>query len=85
MGGLRRRDLILAAMRRLPQATVATDQEALDFIGRHRLFGIGIGYIDAHLLAAVRLTPDAVLWTRDKRLHDAAERLGVAMRSDQAV
>lgn len=33
-----------------------------------RLHGIGIGYVDAQLLAATRLTPDAKLWTRDKHL-----------------
>ena len=61
----------------LPRARVATDAELLDFIDRHELYGIGIGYFDAQLLAATMLT-DATLWTRDRRLHAAAERLGVA-------
>jgi hypothetical protein len=39
---------------------------------------MGIGYIDAHLLAAVRLTPGTLLWTRDKRLLEVATKLGVA-------
>jgi len=43
-----------------------------------RLFEIGIGYVDAHLLAATRLTSGASLWTRDKRLSAAAERLSLA-------
>jgi hypothetical protein len=42
------------------------------------LFGLGIGYIDAHLLASVLLTPGALLWTRDKRLLAASAQLGVA-------
>jgi len=63
----------------LPQAVVATDREALDFIERQRLFGFGIGYVDAHLLAAVRLTPGAALWTRDQCLHQAAVQLGMAI------
>jgi hypothetical protein len=50
----------------------------LHFIGRHALFGLGIGYVDAHLLASVRLTAGATLWTRDKRLLGVAERLGLA-------
>ena len=37
-----------------------------------------IGYVDAHLLAAVRLTPGASLWTPDKRLQTAAAHLNVA-------
>ena len=49
-------------------------------IDRHGLFGLGIGYVDVHLLAAVRLTPDASLWTRDKRLLAVAEQLSLAAR-----
>jgi hypothetical protein len=39
--------------------------------------GGGGGYIDAHLLVAVQLTPEAVLWTRDKRLLEVAQELGM--------
>lgn len=77
LGSLRRRDLILSALMDLPHASVATDAEVLGFIEKHALFGLGIGYIDTHLLAAVRLTPGARLWTRDTRLHDVALRLGL--------
>jgi predicted nucleic acid-binding protein len=49
-------------------------------IERERLFGLGIGYVDAHLLASVRLTDEASLWTRDKRLAAVAERLAVAAK-----
>jgi predicted nucleic acid-binding protein len=75
---LRQRDLVLRALRRLPQATVASDQEVLRLIDRQALFGRGIGYVDAHLLAAVRLTADAKLWTRDRRLQTLAAELGLA-------
>jgi rRNA-processing protein FCF1 len=34
--------------------------------------------VDAHLLAAARINDRIWLWTRDKRLRDAAERLNVA-------
>ncbi len=80
MGSLRQRDAILNALRDLPQATVAGDDEVLGFIDQHRLFGLGIGYVDAHLLAAARLTAGASLWTRDKRLHDVAIRAGLAAK-----
>ncbi|MGH7156326.1 MAG: type II toxin-antitoxin system VapC family toxin [Acetobacteraceae bacterium] len=79
MGGLRQRERILTALQDLPQATAATDREVLDFIDRQQLYGLGIGYVDAHLLAAVRLSRDATLWTRDVRLHEVATRLGLAM------
>ena len=78
LGNLARRHEILHELGRLPHAVVADDAEVLHFIERNRLFGIGIGFIDAHLLASVRLTPGARLWTRDRRLAAAAERLGLA-------
>jgi predicted nucleic acid-binding protein len=78
LGSLQKRDVILNALQDLPQATVATDEEVLGLIERQTLFGMGIGYIDAHLLAAVSLSPDSAIWTRDKRLLAAATRLGLA-------
>lgn len=78
LGHLRQREIILGALLDLPQAIVATDAETFHFIGAHALHGRGIGYLDAHLLAAVRLTQGAKLWTHDRRLHDVAEALGVA-------
>ena len=80
LGHLRQRDAVLQALRDLRQATVAHDEEVLRTIEHERLFGIGLGYLDVHLLAAVRLTPEASLWTRDKRLLAAAERLSLAAR-----
>ena len=47
-------------------------------IEARELHGTGIGYVDAHLLAATFLDSDGKLWTRDKRLQAQAERLGVA-------
>jgi predicted nucleic acid-binding protein len=78
LGNLRQREAVLDALGNLPQATVATDSEVLRFIADHDLAGHGIGYVDAHLLAAVRLTSAALLWTRDKHLLAAARRLGLA-------
>jgi predicted nucleic acid-binding protein len=50
----------------------------LRFIDREALYGRGIGYVDAHLLASARLTAGGSLWTRDKRLHAVAGQLGLA-------
>lgn len=80
LGTLQAREVVLDALRNLPQAARATDEETLQFIESERLYGLGVGYVDAHLLAAARLTPGAALWTRDGRLAAAAERLGLAPR-----
>ncbi len=77
LGSLRQRGEIIALLSALPQTAVATADEVLLFIERARLFGIGIGYVDAGLLAAARLTPEATLWTTHKRLSAAAAKLGL--------
>jgi predicted nucleic acid-binding protein len=78
LGHLRGRGEILRLLGDLPQATVATPAEVLALIERRELYGLGIGYVDAQLLAATMLTEDAALWTRDRRLHAAAEGLELA-------
>jgi predicted nucleic acid-binding protein len=75
VGSLKARKRMLAAFREMIQPSVATDDEVLRLIEDEKLFGLGIGYIDAHLLASARLTAGALLWTRDKRLREAACKL----------
>lgn len=77
LGSLKQRTTVLEALQNLPIVSVATDAEVLGFISTHALHGIGIGYVDVHLLAATRLTPGTQLWTLDKRLQAAASQLGL--------
>jgi predicted nucleic acid-binding protein len=78
LGHLARRHEILGLLGALPAATVAEPFEVLTLIERHGLPGMGIGYVDAQLLAATMLTPGAALWTDDRRLAAAAVRVGCA-------
>jgi len=78
LGSLRQRDVFLSDLRDLPQAIVASDGEVLSLIDRRTLFGRGIGYVDAHLLAAARLTAGSKLWTHDRRLQAVAAQLDLA-------
>jgi predicted nucleic acid-binding protein len=80
LGNLRQRRFVLGALADLPKSNVASDAEVMLMIDRDTLFGRGIGYVDAHLLAAVRLTAGAELWTADRRLHAVAVQFGLAMR-----
>jgi predicted nucleic acid-binding protein len=75
-GNLRNRTAILRLLRDLPRAVVATEEEALRCIERHRLHGRGLGWTDVHLLASALLTP-ARLWTLDAALAREARRCGV--------
>ena len=78
VGRFRSRAAVLEELQYLPRTMIATDGEVLRFIERHTLFGLGIGYIDACLLASAQLTPGASIWTRDKRLLAAAKRFSLA-------
>jgi len=78
LGNLQNRDVVLGALKELPRVPVATDDEVFQFIEVNAVFGRGIGYTDAHLLAAVRLAPGTRIWTRDKRLLAVAAELEVA-------
>ncbi|WP_418316184.1 type II toxin-antitoxin system VapC family toxin [Piscinibacter sakaiensis] len=77
-GSLRERVAILELLQNLPAAAVAEDDEVMQFIERHVLYGKGIGYVDVHLLASVKLTDGARVWTRDMQLHRVAASLGCA-------
>jgi predicted nucleic acid-binding protein len=81
-GSLRNRTEVLALLKDLPRAVLATDEEVLFFIERYALMGRGIGYVDAHLLAAVTLGGGTRLWTRDKRLRTVADALALAYGKD---
>ena len=82
LGRLQQREVILDALSNLSCANIAADAEVLAFINQSKLYGVGIGYIDAHLLASVRLTPGTLLWTRDKRLRAAAVQHGLLANLD---
>ncbi len=77
-GNLPNRDAVLGLLGELPAIPAATDEEVLFFIEQRRVMGRGIGYIDAHLLAAAMLARSVQLWTRDRRLEGVAADLGLA-------
>lgn len=76
LGTLRRRSEILLLLEKLPQLRMASHAEVLTFVDGHRLMGHGIGWVDAHLLASTALDR-TVLWTRDRRLANAAKTLNL--------
>ncbi len=77
LGTLRRRGEVLELLGALPSLERLTDRTVLDFIEQEGLPGTGLGWVDAHLLAAVQAA-GASLLTSDKSLRSAATRLGVA-------
>ncbi|MFN3913055.1 type II toxin-antitoxin system VapC family toxin [Hyphomonas sp.] len=76
LGSLSRRSQTLRDLSCLPPLRCVADEEVLTLIEARRLFARGIGLVDAHLLAAVIVTPPAELRTFDRRLAAVAAELG---------
>jgi predicted nucleic acid-binding protein len=74
-GNLANRNEVLELLADLPGAREAHHHEVLYFIETYRLMGRGIGYVDAHLLAATALNAPAKLWSFDRSLQKAAQDL----------
>ena len=79
LGSLRERTKTLALLDLLPQVRVAQLREVRFTIEARRLYSLGIGLTDAHLIASIfiNINSPTLLWTRDKRLRKAAEALGI--------
>ena len=76
LGNMKNRGEILRFLEALPEAESATDDEVFHVIAAKQLWGQGIGWVDAHLVASALLTPACSLWTRDTCLRDVAARAG---------
>jgi len=75
---LKNRKVTLALLNELPAAIPATHDEVLQVINDRKLWGRGIGWMDAHLLASVMLT-NCRFWTLDQRLAGAARATGMKL------
>ena len=77
LGNLKPRDEILQLLANLPHATVVDESELLHTVENRKLMGLGIGLIDAHLIASA-LLEGCTLYTRDKRLLAVAAALKIS-------
>ena len=76
-GRLKNREEILGLLNALPQADSAEHDEVLHLLDSHRLFGHGLGWVDLHLLASALLA-ECDLWTLDRPLKRAAQRMSIS-------
>ncbi len=77
LGNIKDRAIFLKALERLMIVRNVDDQGVRYFIQERRLWGRGLSAVDAAILASVVVTPGMSLWTRDKRLRQAARDAGV--------
>jgi predicted nucleic acid-binding protein len=75
-GTLRNRHEILSLLSALPKARDLEHEEVLHFLEGRHLYGLGLGWVDVHLLASALLT-GCTLWTLDKSLRRAAAALNI--------
>ena len=76
-GNFSQRQRTLTLLDALPRAASVNFAEARHFIEEHRLHGKGLGWNDVLILAAARLRGIPV-WTLDRPLHAAAQKLKLA-------
>lgn len=79
MGNLRDRQQTIWDLMQLGRPPLASVAETMTMVEANRLWGRGIGWSDAEILASV-VIGGCLLWTNDRRLREAAEELGVAWR-----
>lgn len=77
-GNLSNRAQILDDLKQLPSAVLATHEEVLRLIEDRELWGLGIGWVDGHLLASALLS-NCQFWTLDQRLNRAAAAAAVKL------
>lgn len=77
LGFVPRREEALVYLDKFDRPRVAEQGEVLALIERTPLWGRGIGWVDAHLVASA-LLDHIQLWTLDRRLLRVAHDLGVA-------
>ena len=78
-GNIRNRSEILSLLKTLPSTSTVDMTEYLFFVEQNHLFGMGIGFVDVHLLASAKLS-GIPLWTADKKLKEAALHLKVSYK-----
>ena len=79
LGSIQNRQSTLASLDRLMHIDVARDHEVRILIEERNLVARGIGYVDAHLLAATAIDGQCRLWTLDRRLLNVARELSLSV------
>jgi predicted nucleic acid-binding protein len=81
MGSPKNRTSVLDLLSSLHRIATATHSEVMTFVESAKLYGLGLTYIDVHLLAAAQASADIEpirLWTRDAEMLKQAGRFAIA-------
>ena len=77
LGSIAEREKVLNDLSLLVQAPLLEMDELFSLVELRRLYRRGIGITDLHLIASALLDKSLSIWTRDRRLGEIAEELGI--------
>jgi predicted nucleic acid-binding protein len=77
LGSIAGREKMLADLALLPQVPIAQVDELFSLAELQKLYRRGIGVTDLHLVASALFDKSISIWTRDQRLGDIADELGL--------
>jgi predicted nucleic acid-binding protein len=77
LGSIANRDKVLSDLALLPHVQVAESGELFRLVELRKLSRRGIGVTDLHLLASALFDRSILIWTRDRRLGNVADELGL--------
>jgi len=75
-GNISNRSEILTLLKALPRTEPALENEVFILIEKKKLYGLGLGFVDVHLLASAFIH-NVKLWTQDKSLRKVAKKLNI--------
>ncbi|HEX3661741.1 MAG TPA: PIN domain-containing protein [Acidobacteriaceae bacterium] len=77
LGSITDREKVLNDLSFLVQAPMIGMDELFALVELRRVYRRGIGITDLHLIASALFDKSMLIWTRDRRLGDIADELGV--------
>jgi predicted nucleic acid-binding protein len=78
-GNFKNRNEIFVLLSNLPCIAIISNEEYLTFIEKNKLYGLGLGFVDIHLLAS-SLISHCTIYTKDKTLLSTANLFKVAYK-----
>jgi predicted nucleic acid-binding protein len=77
LGSIATREKVLTDLALLPQAPIGATDELFRLVELRSLYRRGIGITDLHLLCSALFDRSISIWTRDRRLGDIADEIGL--------
>ncbi len=77
LGSIANRRQVLSELAKLHQAQVAGTDDLFLLVEARKLERRGIGITDLHIIASALLDHSISIWTRDRRLGEIADQLGL--------